>query len=565
MKLSLIKVFYILTALIAIFIFSGCSKNPTNPVKIKTTMVDVNVMVMDENGKPFSGVEVTFYPDNVKSRTDSYGRALFQIAPGEYQIIVNHPDLPMFYKDVFFDKNQNMEIKFVVATKVNITVAVKDVSGNPISGLEISTYPSTFRVDTNSNGLAVFENVPVRSYIFIVSRGEYTLQTPDKKLVIKNGKLEDVVITLGSQKPAVTILSPINRMTQNVFDIKFEGKASDFEDGVLPDESLTWISSIDGELGHGTSLTVERLSVGKHIITLKAVDSEGNISEKTTELYLFYYDPLSYFPIPVKGQWEYQYDKPVVKIINDSGDEEVWTLQNLKVEMESVDCRKSSMNYRVKTSSTEKTCEYWVKDYYETDLDNIFISKTEESFKFWIKNNPAYDIPDQNLHVISEYSPRYTAIKKHLDPLSAGNYSSNVTASVTFYYDDIKFGSQTYHETINFDTSVRVEGVETITNEFGTFDAVKCIINQGQSSRTWWLAKSFGMVQLEFSSLGFPLKCILSKTNMQDYLTNTTNGSGASKRSIQTFRPINIHVDSKSETLERSKEMCKILRSISPR
>jgi hypothetical protein len=565
MKLSYIKAFHLLTVFAVIILITGCSKNPTTPVNNIINTVDINILVQDENGKPFSNVEVTFYPDNVKSRTDSYGKASIQIAPGEYQIILYHPDLPMFYKDVFFDKNQNMDIKFIVATKVNITVAVKDVSGNPISGLEISTYPSTFKVDTNSSGLAVFENVPVRSYIFIVSRGEYSLQTPGKKLVVKNGKLEDVIITLGSQKPAVTIISPVNRLTQNVFNIKLEGKAADFEDGVLPAGSLTWLSNIDGELGHGYSLNIERLSVGKHIITLRAEDSEGNFDEKTVELFLYYYEPLSYFPIPGSGQWEYQYDSPSIKIINDKNIEEEWIFQNLKVEMESVDCRKSTMNYLIKTANSEKTCEYWVKDYYETDLENIYISKTEESMKFWKINSTIYDIPDQSMHVISEYNPRYLMIKKHIDPLSGGNFKSNVTADVTWYYDDIEFGSQTYKEQINFDTSVNLEGFETISSGAGTFDALKYVINQGQTSRTWWLAKSYGMVQLEFSSLGFPLKCVLAKTNMGDFLDDTTNGQAASKRPIQKFRPVTLKLDTKSGTSERSKEMCKILRSISPR
>src|SRR3989339_1478869 len=164
---SLFKISSLLIIMTILLICSGCEKNPTAPVQKKQIQINIAVVIQDELGRPYGGVEVTFYPDNIKSVTDKEGKAYFEIIPGDYQIIVNNPNIPLFYKDVFFDKNQSMEIKFVVATKVNITVAVKDPQGNPISGLEVSTFPTTFKVDTNINGLAIFENVPVRSYIFI--------------------------------------------------------------------------------------------------------------------------------------------------------------------------------------------------------------------------------------------------------------------------------------------------------------------------------------------------------------------------------------------------------------
>jgi hypothetical protein len=42
------------------------------------------------------------------------------------------------------------------------------------------------------------------------------------------------------------------------------------EEGVAEMSNLEWSSSRDGELGRGTSLRLEQLSVGRHRITLSA-------------------------------------------------------------------------------------------------------------------------------------------------------------------------------------------------------------------------------------------------------------------------------------------------------
>ena len=58
-------------------------------------------------------------------------------------------------------------------------------------------------------------------------------------------------------------------------EIVFTGTALDSEDGPLTGESLIWTSSLDGVLGNGTSLARSDLSLGEHVVTLDATDSEG--------------------------------------------------------------------------------------------------------------------------------------------------------------------------------------------------------------------------------------------------------------------------------------------------
>ncbi len=75
--------------------------------------------------------------------------------------------------------------------------------------------------------------------------------------------------------PQVTILSPPQGTQVIEGDLlNFIGKATDNEDGVLPDVNLEWNSSLDGAIGKGDSISV-KLSGGRHQITLKAKDSKG--------------------------------------------------------------------------------------------------------------------------------------------------------------------------------------------------------------------------------------------------------------------------------------------------
>jgi len=61
-----------------------------------------------------------------------------------------------------------------------------------------------------------------------------------------------------------------------------QAAVTDLEDGLLPDTSVTWYSSVDGALSNGTTANVYGplvsdlpLSLGWHTIEVRAVDSAG--------------------------------------------------------------------------------------------------------------------------------------------------------------------------------------------------------------------------------------------------------------------------------------------------
>ena len=81
--------------------------------------------------------------------------------------------------------------------------------------------------------------------------------------------------------PKVTITAPAGGSSFNRYDsITFRGSAVDTEDGNISNR-LSWVSSIDGVIGSGATLTTSALSAGTHTITVSAKDS-GNLSGTAT-------------------------------------------------------------------------------------------------------------------------------------------------------------------------------------------------------------------------------------------------------------------------------------------
>jgi hypothetical protein len=65
--------------------------------------------------------------------------------------------------------------------------------------------------------------------------------------------------------------------------IQLRAVAMDSEDGDIS-ASVQWLSSLDGVLGTGATLTTDCLSVGKHLITTAVTDSGGQLSRRQWDL-----------------------------------------------------------------------------------------------------------------------------------------------------------------------------------------------------------------------------------------------------------------------------------------
>ena len=97
--------------------------------------------------------------------------------------------------------------------------------------------------------------------------------------------------------PTASISSPTTSATYTVGEtITFTGSGSDDEDGQLSGASLAWTSSIDGQIGTGTSFTTSTLSAGTHSITLTATDSDGATGSASVSITVSAVGVISHLP-----------------------------------------------------------------------------------------------------------------------------------------------------------------------------------------------------------------------------------------------------------------------------
>jgi len=104
---------------------------------------------------------------------------------------------------------------------------------------------------------------------------------------------DNINITIAANtSPVATITSPANgsKYKQGT-TVSFSGTGTDTEDGTLSGTSLAWVSSLDGSLGTGTSVSSSTLSVGSHTITLTATDHHGASDFKTVQIEIYVNTP----------------------------------------------------------------------------------------------------------------------------------------------------------------------------------------------------------------------------------------------------------------------------------
>ena len=99
----------------------------------------------------------------------------------------------------------------------------------------------------------------------------------------------NVAVTVIDDSPSVTIIAPANGSSfAEGTSITFSGSATDPQDGTLSGNSLSWRSSLDGQIGTGTSFSRSDLSTGSHTVTLTGTDSDGLSDSETVSITLLH-------------------------------------------------------------------------------------------------------------------------------------------------------------------------------------------------------------------------------------------------------------------------------------
>ncbi len=108
--------------------------------------------------------------------------------------------------------------------------------------------------------------------------------------------------TTNNNAPSSTITAPANghSVAKNT-NINFTGTGDDNEDGALTGASLVWTSDLDGALGTGADINVASLSVGDHVITLTAIDSDGATGTQSIDVTVTNTAPTAAISAPTDG------------------------------------------------------------------------------------------------------------------------------------------------------------------------------------------------------------------------------------------------------------------------
>ncbi len=521
--------------ILSISFLLSCGQNPVSVVQPVRTS-SLTVIVKDSAGIPINGAQVVTFPATIDLVTDQNGTVFFDEIPRQqYQIVVSRSDIPVFYQNINLGVRP-LTIQFTIALEVTINLTVKYISGVPLDSTEISTSPPTSVVFTSSSGSARMENVPVKAYTFIIKRGESTAYVRNQIISIRYGVIQDLELIVDSQPPFITITEPVANYYHSIFDLTFKADGIDFEDGVISSGAFDWYSSIDGYLGTGKEINVNRMSVGNHYVTVTGTDSDGNQSQRTISITLFFYSKESYFPIPPLGYWEYSNVPRSFSVTDAQGAVQKYVLYNMDASMEEVNARKCSMLYRVDDADGPKWYQYTVTDYYDNDIDQFYVTKTIERLEFW-KSIAVGDEPFSKVTIETVYDQKYPLFHDHLNISQQDNNSFETMADVSWLFEGISYGTQKYRERMDVLSQTSFEGYETIDTPMGPFETARIQIVQGETERTWWLAKGWGIVQFAYNSFGTPVTATLNDSNLGDMIFESPTTSAGKSATIKSIVP----------------------------
>ncbi len=234
----------------------------------------------------------------------------------------------------------------------------------------------------------------------------------------------------------------------------------------------------------------------------------------------------------------------------------------MQVSADDADTRNCVMEYTITRGDITKYCRYYVVDHYETDSENIYISKTTEQMLIFDNENKQNE-PTETLDIETVYTTRYLLIKNYFDPATENSYETSVTSDVTWEYHHVNSFTQTVKETMDIRTSYTIGETEIVETEFGTYETGPLTIYTEDTERTWWLAKGIGIIRLEYDTFDFPLTATLYDTNIFSFSENSH--ASISKSSFYGNSSLPKVLKSPPETPERMLELSGLLRSLCPR
>ena len=499
---------------IASLLYSGCGKSSSSTGNTGSTGT-ITVLIVDETGKPVSGGEVFTEPASQTVSVGENGQAVLEGIPiKQYNVKYIRDDIPEFGKFVRLDESPEQTVQLVIVSA--LTVTVKDEQNRPVQSTIVTTFPETEQVETDSEGQAVIHNIPLRQYSFKFERPNLPVVT--RSIIINTENIYDFAFTLESESPVPEIISPQDNEVFGPYSLTFEGRGSDYEDGDIPENRLSWTSNLDGELGSGKSLIVAALSQGNHVIRLTAEDSDGKSESTTISVVIVDYNPDSFFPLLENISWSYRFQTPVFSVINENNVTEVWNMGSMDVKLNDEMNRTITIIYTITRGSIIEKYRYTLTDILEEEDGTVFITGTDESLS--ISRPGSEGSPFFRFNSETTYDPRYTLLKNVTEPDVEEKYDIEVMAqtSITYFQDNTSIGpnSQSLYLPVTF----TFQGNTVVQTDQGSLQALKMQIitdTETPTVRHLWLTRGIGIVKMDFDTFGDTQTVVLSESNILKY------------------------------------------------
>lgn len=155
------------------------------------------------------------------------------------------------------------------ATTLDLTLEANDLDGDPLTYSLVSN-PLNGVLTGAGNQFTYSPNKEFSgtdSFEFIVNDGQSDSPIATIHIIVSNQ----------NSAPVITVSTPeVESSFVQGEIVTFSANAIDEEDGDISN-SISWLSNLDGLLGEG-KIIEKSLSIGEHIITAKAIDSQNEIS-----------------------------------------------------------------------------------------------------------------------------------------------------------------------------------------------------------------------------------------------------------------------------------------------
>ena len=574
---------YMLSLLI-VFVSLSCDKdgnNPVDPGGSDNPYGTIIITVSDEYGVPREGAIVLVQSggDRLFSLSDENGISRFDnLQPGQYQFATrkrleqgseNPVDLMNQIRSSYYDideyLNADQTIHLTVyypVDPIDIHFAATECSENewlPLADVELTFDDPAVTVITDENGYAFAEKV-------LFNKDSYFHCRSSKNGISGSGKgfayvrdSKQYLHVKFDNSPEIEILMPETGKSLVGPLVPLSGIAYDFEDGEVSYETYTWHSDLDGEIGGGSEITAD-LSAGHHRITLMATDSCGNANEVQIDIHVSYYNGDSYFPLPLGGVWKYGHDIIEITTVNERGEVELWTLDDLIVSLGDSISRSSVMTWTVKNDKGRSACRYVLIDYLDNDGNTYYVTDSEEQLTIY-EDNGLFNTPLEEIHIETAYTPQYTLWINQCDPQENDDMENMISTESSITYTMFGIGSYTVTENDNITVLCSSGSPEEVTTGLGTFTAIPVKSTYNGVERTWWLTRGIGIVQMKYDLFGETVTSSLYETNMDDFM-----GGAASKYSVGSFSSLPLQVTFDAEDAAgQLRELCGLMRSMCPR